>query len=436
MVFLQEYSLEMAPISPFNVCSAMQSSFAVATLRSVCVCCALLLTMLFAPAAKAADYELGPMDKVSVRVIEWQTAEGTFREWPTITGDYRVGPSGTLSLPFAGEIAAGGKTTSEIAKEIAKNLRQKLGLVDLPEASVEISEFRPIFVSGDVQTPGKYAFEPEMTVLKAVSLAGGMPRTAGQRFERDYFNARGDFNVIVAQHDRLVVKLARLQTELANAQEIKVPDELIEKSNAKRLIDDEAAIMLSRKNSLDLQLNGLKELKTLYTNEISSLEKKMDVQNRQMDLTRKELKSIGGLADQGLVVNSRVMGLQTSVADMEGKLLDLDTASLRAKQEINKSTQNETDLQNERKAELANEIQATQAALDESNLKLEMNKNLMTEALVNAPAAMGNGNRDVVAMQYSIVRNSKGKTEEMPAEEGTALLPGDVIKVKIDLGRS
>jgi exopolysaccharide production protein ExoF len=426
----------MAPISPSNVCSAMLSSFALATLRFLCGC-ALVQTMLFASAAEAADYELGPMDKVTVRVIEWQTAEGTFREWPTITGDYRVGPSGTLSLPFAGEIEAGGKTTSQIAKEIAKNLRQKLGLVDLPEASVEISEFRPIFVSGDVQTPGKYAFEPEMTVLKAVSLAGGMPRTAGQRFERDYFNARGDYNVLAAQHDRLVVKLARLQTEMANAQEIKVPNDLIDSSSAKRLIDDEAAIMLSRKNSLDLQVNGLNELKTLYQNEIGSLEKKMDVQHRQMDLTQKELKSIGGLADQGLVVNSRVMGLQTSVADMEGKLLDLDTASLRAKQEINKSTQNETDLQNERKAELATEIQAAQAALDESNLKLEMNKNLMSEALINAPAATGSGTReDAPVMQYSIVRNSNGKTQEMPAEEGTTLQPGDVIKVKIDTERS
>ena len=425
----------MVPISPSDVCSVMLSRFAFATMRFLCGCM-LFLTMLYAPAAGAADYELGPMDKVTVRVIEWQTAEGTFREWPTITGDYRVGPSGTLSLPFAGEIEASGKTTSAIAQEISRNLRQKLGLVDLPEASVEISEFRPIFVSGDVQTPGRYAFEPEMTVLKAVSLAGGMPRTTGQRFERDYFNARGDYDVIVAQHDRLVVKLARLQTELANAQEIKVPDDLIEKSEAKRLIDDEAAIMLSRKNSLDLQLNGLTELKTLYTNEITSLEKKMDVQNRQMDLTRKELKSIGGLADQGLVVNSRLMGLQTSVADMEGKLLDLDTASLRAKQEINKSTQNETDLQNDRKAELATEIQATQAALDESNLKLQMNKNLMTEALVNAPGAMGQGNKEDLVMQYSIVRNSKGKTEETTAEEGTTLLPGDVVKVKIDMDRS
>jgi exopolysaccharide production protein ExoF len=423
----------MIPISPSDVCFAMLHRFALAF--RVLSGCLLLLALMYAPAS-AADYELGPMDKVTVRVVEWQTAEGTFREWPTITGDYRVGPSGTLSLPFAGEIEAGGKTTSDIAKEIAKNLRQKLGLVDLPEASVEISEFRPIFVSGDVQTPGKYAFEPEMTVLKAVSLAGGMPRSAGQRFERDYFNARGDYDVIVAQHDRLVVKLARLQAELANAQEIKVPDDLIQKSEAERLIADEVAIMQSRKSALDLQLNGLNELKTLYTNEISSLEKKMDVQNRQMDLTRKELKSIGGLADQGLVVNSRVMGLQTSVADMEGKLLDLDTASLRAKQEINKSTQNETDLQNERKAELANEIQATQAALDESNLKLQMNKNLMTEALVNAPAAAGQTNNSDVAMQYSIVRTSKGKTEEVSAEEGTTLLPGDVVKVKIELERS
>ena len=39
-------------------------------------------------------------------------------------------------------------------------LQQKLGLSDRPEASVEIAEFRPIFLSGDVQTPGQYAYGP------------------------------------------------------------------------------------------------------------------------------------------------------------------------------------------------------------------------------------------------------------------------------------
>ncbi|KXF77053.1 sugar ABC transporter substrate-binding protein [Paramesorhizobium deserti] len=398
---------------------------------------ALLLTVF---PAGAAEYKLGPMDKLSIRVVEWQTAEGTFREWPTITGDFTVGPSGSLSLPFAGELQAGGKTTSEIATEIAKNLQQKFGLIDLPEASVEVAEFRPIFVSGDVETPGKYPYDPELTVLKAVSLAGGMRRAeSGQRFERDFLNARGNYDVLVAERNRLLAKRARLQTEMTNAKTIQMPKELADIPDAQKLIDDEAAIMRSRTQSLTLQLNALDELKTLYQNEITSLEKKMVVQNRQKDLMSKELSSIGGLADKGLVVNSRVMSLETSVADMQSKLLDLDTAALRAKQEINKATRDETDLENSRTAELANGMQATQAALDETELKLSMYKNLMTEALVNAPEASALAARDGEGpvLEYSIVRNNgDGETKEFSADENTPLMPGDLIKVAISNARS
>ncbi|PYE88796.1 polysaccharide biosynthesis/export family protein [Phyllobacterium leguminum] len=397
--------------------------------------------LLIAFPSTAAEYKLGPMDKLSIRVVEWQTAEGTFREWPTISGNFTVGPSGALSLPFTGELQAGGKTTSQIAGEIAKNLQQKFGLRDRPEAAVEIAEFRPIFVSGDVETPGKYAYDPELTVLKAVSLAGGMRRgETGQRFERDFLNARGNHDVLIAERNRLLAKRARLEAELANAKEIKVPKELADNPDAQKLIGDEAAIMLSRKNALTLQLNALNELRTLYQNEIVSLEKKMVVQNRQKDLMAKELANIGGLADKGLVVNSRVMTLETSFAEMQSKLLDLDTNSLRAKQEINKATRDATDLENSRKAELTSDMQATQAALDEANLKLAMYRNLMTEALVNAPAAAalaGSGEGEGPVLQYSIVRNSgNGETKEIAAEENTPLLPGDLVKAAISNVRS
>jgi len=400
----------------------------------------LLALLLMASTAGAAEYKLGPMDKLSIRVVEWQTAEGTFREWPTITGQYTVGPSGSLSLPFAGELQAGGKTTSEIAAEIAKTLQQKFGLIDRPEASVEIAEFRPIFVSGDVETPGKYPYDPELTVLKAVSLAGGMRRAeSGQRFERDFLNARGNYDVLVADRNRLLAKRARLQAEQADADTIEMPKELADVPDAQKLIADEAAIMHSRKQALTLQLNALDALKTLYQNEITSLEKKMQVQNRQKDLMSKELSSIGGLADKGLVVNSRVMTLETSVADMQSKLLDLDTAALRAKQEINKATRDATDLENSRKAELANQMQETQAALDETDLKLSMYKNLMTEALVNAPEAGALAARDGEGpvLEYHIVRNDgNGETKEFSAEENTPLMPGDLLKVAISNARS
>ncbi len=158
----------------------------------------------------------------------------------------------------------------------------------------------------------------------------------------------------------------------------------------------------------------------------------MVVQNRQMELVKTDLASIGSLADRGLVVNSRLMDLKTTVADMEGKLLDLDTAALRAKQEVNKAARDATDLENDRKAELALEKRTTQAALDENNLKLAMYKKLMAEALVSAPEAAGLA-ASVAApvLRYSIVRTIKGTTQEITAQENTVLVPGDVVKVAV-----
>ena len=72
--------------------------------------------------AQTADYQLGSMDKLHIRVVEWQTAEGAVRDWSSISGDYIVGPSGNISLPFIGEMPAAGKTTAEIAAAIGEEL--------------------------------------------------------------------------------------------------------------------------------------------------------------------------------------------------------------------------------------------------------------------------------------------------------------------------
>jgi polysaccharide biosynthesis/export protein ExoF len=383
--------------------------------------------------ASAAEYRLGPSDKLAIKVVEWQAAEGTFRDWPSLAGEYTVSPSGTLSIPFGGEIQAGGKTTSEVSSELSKALQQKLGLVVPPEASVQVSEFRPIFVTGDVQSPGKHPFSPDVTVMKAVSLSGGLRRSteANQRFEREFVNARGSYDVLVTERDRLLVRRARLQAELANSAAISRPPDLSASATPQKLLAEETAIMQSRKNALDLQLNAMDELKKLYSSEIASLEKKMTVQSRQMELMRKELANIGGLADKGLVVSSRVMALETAAADLESKLLDLGTASLRAKQEISKANQSATNLENGRKAELAAELQKTEASLDENRLRISMYKDLMTEVAVSSSTLLDIGNTFVPSVQYTVVRLQNGEPSEIPANENTSLIPGDVIRVVI-----
>ena len=400
-------------------------------LRAGLVLIALLLAPLSAAVAQTEDYQLDAMDKLHIRVVEWQTAEGAVRDWSTISGDYMVGPSGNISLPFIGEMPAAGKTTAEIAAAIGEGLQQKLGLPDRPDASVELAEFRPVFITGDVQTPGKYQYDPQLTVLKAVSLAGGLRRSSDfGDGERNFITAQGNYDVLVAEHDGLIARRARLMAEADDKQEIEFPDELGKSPLGKKLIANETAFMAAREKRLRLQLAAIDDLKQLLQSEISSLAKKIATQNRQVELSRTQLKGIGSLANQGLVVNQRVLSIEQTIAELEGKVLDMETASLRAKQDIAKATQDATALQNDRDAEIAEDRQQTEADIEDVTLKMGMHTNLMAEALARDPAAAGNAaSRAAPLVNYAIVRTIDGKASEMAADENTTVLPGDVIKV-------
>jgi exopolysaccharide production protein ExoF len=132
------------------------------------------------------------------------------------------------------------------------------------------------------------------------------------------------------------------------------------------------------------------------------------------------------------VVNARVLSIERAIAELEGKVLDMETAALRAKQDISKATQNATTLQNDRDAEVAQERQAAEAEIEKLNLKIAMYRDLMAEAMAQDPqAALGTGGDAAPAVSFSIVREEGEKTKEMAADENTPVLPGDVIKVGI-----
>ena len=139
------------------------------------------LLVLTGHAAAAEPYKLGVSDKILVKVVEWKAAESKFEEWEPLGGEYMVGPTGTTSFPFVGETESAGKTTTELAATLSSGLQQSLGLTSPPNVTIEIAEFGPIYVTGDVQSPGEYKFSPQLTVIKALSLAGGERRTAGHR---------------------------------------------------------------------------------------------------------------------------------------------------------------------------------------------------------------------------------------------------------------
>jgi polysaccharide export outer membrane protein len=114
-------------------------------------------------------YRLGVSDQV--RVL-------TFGE-ESLSDIFRVNDAGNVALPLLGPVRAQGLTTDELSRSIADELRRR-GYIRDASVSVEVVEYRPVFVLGEVNRPGQYPFQPGMTVLSVAAIAGGFTYRAVQ----------------------------------------------------------------------------------------------------------------------------------------------------------------------------------------------------------------------------------------------------------------
>lgn len=90
-----------------------------------------------------------------------------------------VSQEGFISVPLLGNISVIGKTIGALTEDITA-LYNKDYLVE-PKVTLEIVGYRPIFVMGQVNTPGSYDYESGLSVRKAVALAGGFTARASDK---------------------------------------------------------------------------------------------------------------------------------------------------------------------------------------------------------------------------------------------------------------
>jgi polysaccharide export outer membrane protein len=88
-----------------------------------------------------------------------------------LSGEYEVNSTGMMALPLIGAIKAAGTTLREF--EEAVRVKLKAGYLNDPRVSVQVANYRPFFILGEVSKPGSYPYVNGMTVLNAVALAGG-----------------------------------------------------------------------------------------------------------------------------------------------------------------------------------------------------------------------------------------------------------------------
>ena len=113
------------------------------------------------------DYLIGADDVLDITV---------YRE-DELDRKARVSPDGYISFPLLGRVGVEGLTVTALESELAERLKKYL---KKPQVTVFIEEYSTVTVSGQVEKPGSYSLKGRLTVLEAISLAGGFTKIAAK----------------------------------------------------------------------------------------------------------------------------------------------------------------------------------------------------------------------------------------------------------------
>ncbi|MGB5284921.1 MAG: polysaccharide biosynthesis/export family protein [Polyangiales bacterium] len=121
------------------------------------------------PPPATDDTTLGPGDVFSVRVYGEDA----------MTGSHQVAPDGTINFPLLGAVQVAGLEPSAVAQKLQSELVER-DFLRAPHVSVYVEQYssKRVSVVGAVANPGTFPLEPGMTVVQAISMAGGFSSLA------------------------------------------------------------------------------------------------------------------------------------------------------------------------------------------------------------------------------------------------------------------
>ncbi len=142
----------------------------------------------------AYEYRIGPEDVLEISV--WKNAELS----KTVT----VRPDGKISMPLIGDIQAAGLTPDELRDKIVYRLNEYQEAAIASVIVQSVNSYR-IFILGEVKTPGTYLLKTNMTILQAISLAGGFTQYAAKNkivlVRRNLNGGAGDERTVISFSD-------------------------------------------------------------------------------------------------------------------------------------------------------------------------------------------------------------------------------------------
>ncbi len=336
-----------------------------------------------------------------------------FRDYPDLSNDYRINSDDTISVPVLGRMSIAGKTAAEFENQLAQDATRISGVA--AAVTVEIAEYKPLYVTGYVNRAGAVQWQPGMPVVQAVALAGGLYRPG-----REQTAVADDVlaKIIDAQNRRLAAA-ARLRAEKAGESKLKAPKELATPAGTE-LIEQEAALMESRRIALSDQLAVLAKGRALSQREVQGLRTQAEQISAQLKVRRESGTRYEELKQKGLLLADKALEHEVRILDLEEKLTNISVAVARVEITIVNSERDSASLVRAHNSSVETDLVQVNREIAQASFDIEAARQL-------SGRQSSNDRGDVVT--YAITRGPPRSRQRTDVVETSTVLPGDIVEV-------
>jgi polysaccharide export outer membrane protein len=363
-------------------------------------------------------YKLAPGDHIIVTVFNQ----------PELSTDVVVDGAGNIVLPFLEPIGVENLTILECQNLIRDRLAD--GILRKPSVSVRIVELRPLYVSGDVRTPGAYPFRFGVTVQSAVALAGGFG--VGEMVQggavSEFLLADERLRQLGFQKQTLLVRRARLEAQRDGREDFSPPAslEMMGEGDVESIVANERNTFETQAAILRNQLDLLRSQRPRIQDEIGALNAQVATTKKQLQLVKQHADQYSGLVKQGLGLANAELQYKLTESNNESELWRLIAQVSRLQMDAGELDIKIEEAEASFKRQVVAELREARERLNELDVTVPAAREIRNVKLQYASGLIKVG----VKRSISVTRVRNGEAAFFEATEMTPLEPGDIIDVK------
>jgi len=296
-----------------------------------------------------------------------------------------------------------------------------------------VAEYRPIYVTGDVLTPGQQTYRPLMTVRQAVAVSGGISllRSRANQVGPDQVDLQRDYESLWGEYTRDYLHSARLRAELQNQATFDTqPPQGSPLSAA-----FSSAIAKAEAKGLKIALDNFQQEQGYVEQgakdaaaQIEVLTKREQVESDGVKADEEDLARVTKLFQAGNLTSNRLADVRRSVLLSSNGVLQTSVELMRARRQQEDYIRQRERNENLRKIGLLNELKDTDVRVADTRARLHaVTQKLQPSGASAIPLPVAG---ETIGAHITIVRKVGEEWREQPAEEDTEVTPGDTIEVR------